>query len=320
MNIKITLSLFLISLLSAGDLLPANPIGVAATVQGKEISERKLQKSLDSYVRQQGTDIGAIRNPKQFKAIREKVLDVLIGQELLWQAANKDKTIAGDEEINQALKQYQAQFDDEMSFEIKLQEGGYNKTTFQEYLKQQLSAQKWIQKFVSKDVTVSDSEVHEFYLKNEQQFTEPEKIRARHILIQVKPQADNLARESAMKIIADIKQQIDLGADFAALAKAKSQDSSATDGGDLGYFERGQMVKPFEQAAFGLTVGEVSGIVETRFGFHLIQLVERKSRVRYEEKDQAEKIRSYLWQQKYQRAVEDAVTRLKKGALIVKSS
>lgn len=318
--LKVSLSLLLISLLSAGELVLANPIGVAATVQGKEISERKLQYSLDSYLRQQGTDIGVIRDPKRFKAEREKVLDVLISQELLWQAANKDKTIAGDEEINQALKQYQTQFDDEMSFEIKLQEGGYNKTTFQEYLKQQLSAQKWIQKFVSKDVTVSDSEVHEFYLKNEHQFREPEKIHARHILIQVKPQADKLDRESAMKVIADIKQQIDSGADFEALAKAKSQDSSATDGGDLGYFERGQMVKSFELAAFELTVGEVSGIVETPFGFHLIQLVERKPPVQYKEKDQAEKIRLYLWQQKYQRAVEEAVTRLKKGASIEKSS
>ena len=319
MNIKVTLSLLLISLLST-DLVLATSIGVAATVQGKEISERKLQYSIDSYMGQQRSGIGAIRNPKRFKAIREKVLDVLIGQELLWQAAKKDKTIADDEEISRALKQYQAQFDDEISFEIKLQEGGYNKSRFQEYLKQQLSVQKWIQKFVLKDITVSESEIHEFYLENEQQFTAPEKIRARHILLQVKPQASDLERESAMKALAEIKMEIDSGADFAALAKARSQDSSAADGGDLGFFERGQMVKPFEQVAFDLTAGEVSGIVETRFGFHLIQLVERKPAVRYEEKDQAEEIRFYLLQQKYQHAVEDAVTRLKKGALIEKSS
>ena len=320
MNIKVTLSLLLISLLSTGDLVLANPIGVAATVQGKEISERKLQYSIDSYMGQQGPGMSAISNPKRFKAIREKVLDVLIGQELLWQAAEKDKTIADDEEISRALKQYQAQFDDEISFEIKLQEGGYNKSTFQEYLKQQLSAQKWIQKFVLKDISVSESEIHEFYLENEQQFTAPEKIRARHILLQVKPQASDLERESAMKSLAEIKMEIDSGADFAALAKARSQDSSAADGGDLGFFERGQMVKPFEQAAFELTAGEVSGIVETRFGFHLIQLVERQPPVRYEEKDQAEEIRLYLLRQKYQHAVEDAVTSLKKGALIEKNT
>jgi len=87
-----------------------------------------------------------------------------------------------------------------------------------------------------------------------------------------------------------------------------------------GYFERGQMVKPFEKAAFSLAPGEVSEIIETRFGFHLIQLVDRKPPVQYEEKDLVEKIQPYLWQQKYQQAVQDAVTVLKEGALIEKST
>ena len=318
MRKKCLLNILLVLLLSTGSVVHANKIGIAATVQGKDISEARLQNTIDSYLSQQGTNTAAIRDPRRFKAIREKVLDVLIGQELLWQAAYKDKTIAGDEEIGQAFKQYQAKFDDEISFDMKLQEGGYNKTTFQHNLKQQLSAQKWIEKFALKDVTVSDSEVHTFYQQNEQQFIEAEKIRARHILIKLKPEASNLERESAMKLLADIKLEIDSGASFEALAKQKSEDSSAANGGDLGYFERGQMVKPFEKAAFDLTPGEVSGVIETRFGFHLIQLVERKPPVQYEEKDQADKIRFYLWQQKYQHAVEDAVTRLKKEALIEK--
>ena len=296
-------------------------IGIAATVEGKEITEKKLQTSIDHYLTQQGTSImGAIRDPKRFKEIREKILNVLIGQELLWQAANKDKTIASDEEVSQALKQFRAQFENEISFTLKLQSGGYNQASFQKNLKQQLSAQNWIEKFALKDVVVSDSEVHEFYLENQQQFVEPEKIRARHILIQVKPEASNSEKEGAMKLLADIKQQIDSGASFEALAKQKSQDSSAAEGGDLGYFERGQMVKPFETAAFNLAPGEVSAVVETRFGFHLIQLVDRKPQMQYKEEDQAEKIHFYLWQQKYRRAVEDAITRLKKSALIEKNT
>ncbi len=318
MRKKCLLNILLVLLLSTGSVVHANKVGIAATVQGKDISEAKLQISVDSYLRQQGTNTAAIRDPRRFKAIREKVLDVLIGQELLWQAAYKDKTIAGDEEISQAFRQYQANFDDEILFDIKLQEGGYDKTTFQHKLKQQLSVQKWIEEFVLKNVTVSDSEVHTFYLQNEQQFIEAEKIRARHILIRLKPEASKQERESAMNLLASIKLEIDSGASFEALAKQKSEDSSAANGGDLGYFERGQMVKPFEKAAFDLTPGEVSGVIETRFGFHLIQLMERKPPVQSEEKDQAEKIRIYLWQQKYQRAIEDAVTRLKKAALIEK--
>ena len=314
------LNTLLVLLLSTGFVAHANKIGIAATVQGEDISEARLQNSIDSYLQQQGTNIGAIRDPKRLKVVREQVLEVLIGQELLWQAAYKNKLIASDEEISQAYEQYQAQFDDEVSFNIKIQEGGYNKTTFQEYLKRQLSAQKWIQEFVAKEVIVDESEIHAFYLENQQQFTQPEKIRARHILIQVNPQAGNTEKENASRLLAGIKQEIDSGASFETLAREKSQDSSAEAGGDLGYFERGQMVKPFEKAAFSLAPGEVSEIIETRFGFHLIQLVDRKPSVQYEEKDLVEKIQPYLWQQKYQQAVQDAVTVLKEGALIEKSS
>ena len=320
MNKKYLLNMFLVLLLSASFVVHANKIGIAVTVQGEDISEERLQKSIDSYLQQQGTNVGAIRDPRRFKAVRESVLEVLIGQELLWQAAYKSKLIASDEEISQAYKQYQEQFADEMSFNIKIQEGGFNKTTFQEYLKRQLSAQKWIQKFVAKDVNVDESEVHAFYLENQQKFIQPEKIRARHILIQVKPQAGNEEKENASRLLAGIKQEIDSGASFESLAKETSQDSSAAAGGDLGYFERGQMVKPFENAAFSLEQGEVSGIIETRFGFHLIQLVDRKPPIQYEEKDLVGKIRPYLWQQKYQQAVQDAVTVLKESALIEKST
>lgn len=307
-------------LISTGPMVYAGNIGIAATVGGQEISQRKLQNAIDHYLQQQGTNVGAIRDPDRFKTIREKILDVLIGQELLWQAAHKDNIIADDDAVNQALRQYQAQFDNEVSFDIKLQEGGYNKTTFRENLKHQLSAQKWIEEFVLKDVSVSDAEVHAFYLENKQQFTEPETIRARHILIKVEPGASNEARENALELLKGIKQEIDSGAELTSLAREKSQGPSAANGGDLGYFGRGQMVAPFENAAFALAPGEVSGIVETRFGFHLIQLVDRKSPAQTTAKDHAEEIRIYLWQRKSQRAVRDTVTRLKQETVIEKSA
>lgn len=105
------------------------------------------------------------------------------------------------------------------------------------------------------------------------------------------------------------------------MARENSQDSTAPQGGDLGYFQRGQMVKPFEQAAFNLTApGEISAIVETRFGAHLIQLVDKKPAIQIGESEAADKIRYYLWQKKYYQAVENAVANLKKEALIEKSN
>jgi len=313
-------SLLMFLLLATTAAVNASEIGIAAIVEGTRISEKQLQQAIDNYLQQQGTNVGAIRDPKRFKEVRAKVLDVLIGQELLWQAASRDKTVADDAEVNQAISQYQAQFDSDSAFDIKLQQGGYNQTTFYQDLRRRISAQKWIDKFVKNNLEVSADEVHAFYLENGQEFTQPEEIRARHILIKLESGASDEARENARALLSGIRNNIVGGGDFAALAKQLSQGPSATKGGDLGYFTRGQMVAPFEQAAFALAPGEVSEIVETRFGLHLIKLVDRKPPVQYAEKDVSEKIHAYLMQQKYRRAVDEAVSRLKTEAAIEKSN
>ena len=316
MNTKLFLNLLLFSLLISSEPIFANPIGVAAIVQGEKIEEAMLQKSIDAYLQQQGTNVGAIRNPKRFKEVRKKVLDVLIGQTLLWQAAVNDKTTVEDEAIDKAYEEFMASFDSKMMFDMKLKESGYSEETFRENLRQRLSSQKWLQISVLNQLSVNDDEVHDFYLKNQQQLSEPEQVRARHILIQVKPDASNDEMEQAKSLLSQIKEEIRLGASFANMAKEKSQDASAPQGGDLGYFQRGQMVPPFEQAAFNLAPGEVSDIVQTRFGLHLIMLEDRKAAVQYEEKAVAEKIRAFLLQDKTQQAIENAVADLKQNAVI----
>src|SRR5690606_15582191 len=101
-------------------------------------------------------------------------------------------------------------------------------------------------------------------------------IRARHILLRLPPDATPAQRDSTQALARELQQRAASGADFAALATEYSQDpGSARQGGDLGLFGRGQMVPPFEEAAFALGVGEVSDVVETPFGFHVIKVEER---------------------------------------------
>ena len=108
----------------------------------------------------------------------------------------------------------------------------------------------------------------------------PEQVRASHILISTKPidpnadpnQAKAQAKDKAEELLKKVKD----GADFAALAKENSDCPSNAQGGDLGLFPRGQMVKPFEDAAFALKVGEISDLVETQFGYHIIKVTEHQ--------------------------------------------
>ena len=107
-------------------------------------------------------------------------------------------------------------------------------------------------------------------------FKIPERVRVSHILIKVDPKADAAQKAAARKKIEDIQKQLKNGKDFSELAKKDSECPSNAKGGDLGYLMRGQVVKPFEDVAFSLKPGEVSGIVETEFGFHIIKVTDKK--------------------------------------------
>ena len=143
--------------------------------------------------------------------------------------------------------------------------------------------------FASK-VQVGDADVQKYYDDHQNEFTTPEQVQARHILIKVEPDASDEVRAQARKRVEDVLQQVKGGGDFAALARQFSEDSSAPDGGDLGFFERGRMVKPFEDAAFNLAPGTTSDLVESPFGFHIIK-VEAKTEARQKPLDE---VRSQL--------------------------
>jgi len=129
---------------------------------------------------------------------------------------------------------------------------------------------------IAKPEAVSDEAVRAFYEAHGDQFREPEAVRARHILRLLPPDANATDEAAARAELTAIRARIHDAASFAAEAKAHSQDSSAAQGGDLGWFERGRMVPEFEQAAFSLPVGQVSDIVRTPFGLHLIFVEEKR--------------------------------------------
>jgi len=302
--------------LITGPAMAAPGIGIAATVNGVEILERKLQAEVSNYMREQGSDVGAIRLPDNFKEIRLHVLDVLIGQELLWQAARRDDLVVDDEAVDAAYAQVRDRFDEDIKFQINLKQGGYSEASYREELRRRLSAQKWIETRVLAAVAVDDDAISRFYEENKAKFALPEQVRARHILRKLGAGSSDAERQAARELLEDIRRQVEAGGDFAALAREHSEDGSAERGGDLGFFGPGMMVKTFEQAAFALSPGEISDIVETHFGLHLIQLLERKPGGLAPLADAAAQIRSYLFKQRYQRALADAVEELREAATI----
>ena len=125
-------------------------------------------------------------------------------------------------------------------------------------------------------VEVNDVEAKAFYNESKEDFNLPEQVKASHILIKVDASATPEQKAAAKAKIDGLLKQVKAGGDFAALAKENSDCPSKVKGGDLGFFDRNSMVKEFADAAFAMKVGQISNVVETQFGYHIIKVTDRK--------------------------------------------
>jgi len=306
-NTKFTLGLLLT--LMTGTAL-AQIVGPAVTINGEAISREKVRAQVDHLIMQRGMGNGGITQPEVYKRIQQEVVDQLIVQELLWQEAQRQGYAAGDDFVDARLNEMKSGFEREQDFLFRIEEGGFTEETYREDIRQQVSVQRMIADGIRANIQVSDEDVAHFYRTNIEQMKSPLEVRARHILI--KPASTALADHQAAKAEADaILAEIREGADFVELAIRRSQGPSAPGGGDLGYFGPGQMVPPFEKAAFALQPGEVSDVVQTQFGYHIIRLEDRRGGETVPLEQAADQIRSYLGQVALEDAVEALVVRLK---------
>ncbi|MBW1648478.1 MAG: peptidylprolyl isomerase [Deltaproteobacteria bacterium] len=290
----------------------------AATVNGETISKGQLDRELASIqgrMARQGHPVP----DESLAQIRGQVLDRMIGEELLFQESRKQKIRVDDQKIQAQIDEMSQSFEDKAAFDLALANAGLSREALTERLRRQMAIQQLIEDKIVAGVTVAEGRAEEFYKANPEIFAQPEQVRARHILIRTGAEADAAAKAEARKQIDEIRQKAIDGEDFAALAKTHSQDpGSKENGGDLGFFARGQMVKPFEDTAFALKENEVSQVVESPFGFHIIQVTGRKPAETIAYETVKPRILEHLKQQAIREKLDAYVDGLRQGAKIEK--
>ncbi|MBI4791731.1 MAG: peptidylprolyl isomerase [Deltaproteobacteria bacterium] len=168
---------------------------------------------------------------------------------------------------------------------------------------------------VARKVKVDEEEINRYYEENKSKFEMPERIKASHILIQVKKTASENEQKEARARMEKVLQRARAGEDFARLAAEFSDDpGSKQRGGDLGFFSKGKMAPEFEKAAFALKPGEMSDIVQTNFGFHIIRLDERKEPFVQPVTAVREQLLQTLTLEKKRKAVDEYVEKMVKAA------
>jgi parvulin-like peptidyl-prolyl isomerase len=290
--------------------------GVVAAVNGADITRERLQATVDFTLEESGMNYGGITRPQQFKQMQRQALDLLIAQELLWQAAEREGFVAAPDEVDLAFAEVRADFPSDQALSAYLVRKAFTEEGFREDLRRRISIRKWAYASLGETIEISDPEVHEFYVANQVRFVQEEMINVRHILISVEPDADSDQSAAARERINTILKEARAGAEFADLARKHSDGPSAADGGELGFAPRGVFVQPFEDAAFALERGKISGITRTGYGFHIIELVDRREAHVVAESDVAPAIRRQLFEDKLLAATAARVDDLRQEASI----
>ncbi len=287
--------------------VPAQLPDVLARVNGEAIGKAEFERALKNLEARAGRAVPAERRDE----ILRGVLDQLVVFHVLMQETKARQIAVTEADLSARVGELQKQFPSEDEFKKALAARGMTLDDLKQETRQELALSRLVEAEVKPQIKVAEGDVKDFYDKNPDRFKQPEAVRASHILLRVEPSATAEQKQQARAKIDDLLEQVKAGGDFAALARQHSQDGSAPQGGDLNYFPRGQMVPPFEQAAFALQPGQVSDVVETQFGYHIIKVTDRRAPRTVPLAEAAPRIGQFLTMQQQQEKTQAFISQLK---------
>jgi peptidyl-prolyl cis-trans isomerase C len=290
------------------------PDAIVAKGKGVEVKRSQLDDamvSIKSTFAARGQDLP----PDEMSRMEQQILDRLIQiQILLLRATDSDKA-AGRETCAKRLDAIKARAGSDEVLNRQLKSVG----TTPEELKSKMTEESTAQVVLERElkINVSEDEIKKFYDDNPSKFEQPEMVRASHILLSTKDPESNKDLPDDQKAVKkkkaeEVLKQAQAGQDFAKLAKEYSEDPGSKDKGGEYQFARGQMVPEFETAAFSLKTNEISGIVTTQFGYHIIKLSEKIPAKKVELAKVSTEVKDYLKQQQMQKRQQDLQDYLEK--------
>jgi len=295
------------------------PDVLVAKGKGVEVKRSQLDDamvSIKSSIAARGQDLP----PDEMNRLEQQILDRLIQvQILLLKATDSDKA-AGKENCAKRIDGIKTRAGSEEVLNRQLKAMGTTEAELQAKMTEEITAQTVLERELK--INVSENDIKKFYDDNPSKFEQPEMVRASHILLSTREPETNKdlsedQKAAKRKKAEEVLKRARAGEDFAKLAKEYSEDPGSKDKGGEYQFSRGQMVSEFETTAFSLKTNEISDIVTTQFGYHIIKLSEKIPAKKVELAKVAPDVKEYLLQQqmqKRQQDVQDYLNKLKKDS------
>jgi peptidyl-prolyl cis-trans isomerase C len=305
---------------------------VVATVDGAEIVEGDILDRYKAWMEEKrpGLERSDAETWDAVQRVRAGVLRVIIDEQLLNREVDKAGITVSDEELRDELEKRieglmmargitRAEFEEMVSTQAnKPFPEVYQEQLDNPRFRQFLLHWKLIEQLHPDMAEVPEEDVEQYYQRNMRIYDKPEEVKASHILIKVDKNAtDEQKAEARAKLEKILEEARTPGADFAALAKENSDCPSSARGGDLGFFPRGKMVKEFSDVAFNMDVGDISDIIETQFGYHIITVTDKRPAKKIPYEEAKYKILHLLKERAIEKAKTELSTELKEKADIV---
>lgn len=249
--------------------------------------------------------------------VRRQILERLIEEKLLDQEVKKAGTKATSKEIETALEDIKHRNGTtQEELEKALAREGMTLEGLKKQIEKRIQRMKLINIAVKVEPNLGEKDLREFYQKNIDRYKGSESYRPSHILFRVLPEASQEEIGEIRKRCQKVLEKIKRGDDFGEMALLYSEDVSAKDRGDLGYFKKGELLPVFEKEALRLQVGEVSGIIRTEFGFHIITLLDRKGGGPLSFEEVKEKAQAEYYELEMEKALKQFITSLRAKSVI----
>ena len=272
---------------------------IVAVVNEDIITLSQLKEITVPYLEKMKAKYSMEYNEEQVKETEMRILDQLIDEKLVDQEAKRLQIVITEKEVDLGIRDVREnnKLSDEQ-FKQVLEGEGMTFERYREELKNQMQKMRLLDQEIKSKIQVREEEVEEYYTQHTQDFNTPPEVKLQQILLMIPPQSTeqdiSQLRQKAEGLLKRIKE----GEDFSGLAALHSQDASAASGGTIGFFKRGELMPLLNDVAFSLPAGEVSQVIQTPQGFHIIKLLEKREREKMTKEELHKEIQGILYNQK----------------------
>jgi peptidyl-prolyl cis-trans isomerase C len=254
-----------------------DPSAVLVDVGGTKLTVGEADQQIMAMMGPQASKMEPAQMESLMGRFRPQAAERFVVRTVLNKEADKRKITVTPKDIDDALEMIKARLPKEMTMETVLKRENMTLDQLRSNLTGEIRIKLLVESEIPTNMVVSDEDVAKFYNEQKESFTQPETVSARHILVKMEASDTDAVKAEKKAKIEGLRKQLVEGADFAKVAKENSDCPSKERGGDLGSFPRGQMVKAFEDAAFSQATNAIGPVVETQFGYHIIQVAEHST-------------------------------------------